>query len=112
MDAKDPFGYPWGQYAEVAGLACAAGLIKYLNTVQEKRWLRMFIALATSGFTGVMTFWLCESLTIRGPMSALLISAGGLSGATAWRELENLWRLRLGLPVAGTPSKDKDEAPK
>ena len=109
MDAKDPFGYPWEQYTQVVGLAATAGLIKYLNAVEKKSWLRAGVSAMTCGFTGVMTFWLCEAITLRGPMSAVLIATSGLMGASAWREFENLWRLRFGLPQNTT---NKDEAPK
>lgn len=96
-DFKDPFGFPAVHYLWVLALACLGGLVKHLNSMQKLSWGKLLIDLITSGFTGVMTFWMCETANIHGPMSAVLISVGGLMGNRAWKEFEHVWRVKFGL---------------
>lgn len=103
MDGKDPFGYNAEQYVWVLLIACAAGLVKHLNTMNQLRFGRMIIDVVTAGFTGVMMFWFCEALGIKGTWAALMIATGGLMGNRAWTELENFLRSRfLGATQAPT----------
>lgn len=97
MDGKDPFGYPISQYLGVLAVACIAGLIKHLNTLStgQFRIARLVIDVLTAGFTGIMMFWVCESLGVDGPKAALMIAIGGLMGNRAWAELENFVKNRV-----------------
>jgi hypothetical protein len=100
IDNKDPWGYPLTTYLWVFGLALIGGAVKYLNQKSERfSWLILVRDLVTAGFAGLMTFWLCEWLNISGPLSAVLIATSGLMGTRALREVENLYRVRLGLPI-------------
>lgn len=99
IENKDPFGYPLTTYLWVLGLALIGGAVKYLNQSSRFSWLLLVRDLVTAGFAGLMTFWLCEWAAISGPLSAVLISTSGLMGTRALREIENLYRLRLGLPL-------------
>lgn len=105
MDGKDPFGYPVVTYLFVIGLACFGGLVKYLNTATEFKLVRLLIDVISSGFTGLLTFWLCEFLHISGSLSAVLIATSGLLGSRAWKEFENLWWAKFG--VKDTSGTDK-----
>lgn len=96
-DMKDPFGFPVMHYIWVLGLACLGGLVKHMNTAKEVKFTKLFVDLVSSAFTGVMTFWLCESTNIHGPLSAILISVGGLMGNRAWSEFESIWRAKFGV---------------
>lgn len=103
MDGKDPFGYSAEQYGWVLLIACAAGLVKHLNTMNQLRFGRMIIDVLTAGFTGVMMFWFCEAWGIKGTWAALMIATGGLMGNRAWTELENFLRNRF-LGATSTPT--------
>jgi hypothetical protein len=106
IDNKDPFGYPLTTYLWVLGLALIGGAVKYLNQKSTRfSWVILVRDLVTAGFAGLMTFWICEWANISGPLSAVLISTSGLMGTRALREIENLYRLRLGLP----PSSELEE---
>lgn len=95
----NPFGYPIKQYVWVIVLASVAGLVKHINSAKKLSVAKFVIDVCTAGFTGVLTFWLCESFNIHGPMSAILIATGGLMGNKTWKELEALWRSKLGVPA-------------
>lgn len=104
MDGKDPFGYNAEQYAWVLLIACLAGLVKHLNTMNQLRFGRLCIDVVTAGFTGVMMFWFCEAMGVKGTWAALMIATGGLMGNRAWAELENFLRSRfLGARPAQEP---------
>lgn len=99
MFQKDPFGTSLTTYIWVIGLACFGGMVKYLNNPGEFRILVLLRDLVTAGFAGLLTFWMCEWTNILGPLSAVLIATSGLMGTRVLKEVENLYRLRLGLPV-------------
>jgi len=102
---KDPLGYPWTTYLWVIFIACVAGVIKHFKAMKRFRIGMFILDMMTAGFTGVITFWLCEARDIHGPMSAVLIAVTGAMGNKAWTELENIWRIKFGL-------KNEDEEPK
>lgn len=96
MDQKNPFGYPLDTYLGVLVVACVAGVIKHINSTRKINVAKFFIDVLTAGFMGVVTFWLLEAIPIRGPMSAVLIAAGGLMGNKAVLELEALYKAKIG----------------
>lgn len=111
MDGKDPFGYAIEQYLWVIGIACAGGIVKHLNNQKKMNVAKFIVDVLTSGFTGVLTFWFCESFNIHGPLSAIMIATGGLMGNRAWKEFENFWRIRLGMPMRrSTDSAESSES--
>jgi hypothetical protein len=100
-DKNNPFGYSAITYLWVIGLACAGGLVKYLNTPLKNFGLRLFIAdLVSAGFMGLVTFWLCQWTGINGPLSAVLIGTSGLMGNRATKELEYIYRIKFGMRYA------------
>ncbi len=103
---KDPFGYNLGTYLWVFGLALIGGAVKYLNHSDRFSFIVLVRDLVTAGFAGLLTFWLCGWLNIIGPLSAVLIAASGLMGTRALKEIENLYRLRLGLPITDDDKKE------
>lgn len=100
---KDPFGEPLSTYAWVIGLAILGGLVKYLNYTDRFRFWILVRDLITAGFCGLLTFWMCEWMTIGGPLSAVLIATSGLMGTRLLRELETFYKIRLGM-VEGAKS--------
>ncbi len=105
-DHKNPFGYPFLTYLWVIGLACFGGVVRHLNRMSKFVFSTFFIDLLTSGFTGLITFWLCEWGNIQGPMGAVLIATSGMMGNRAWQELERLWRIRI-YNMAGVTAEDE-----
>lgn len=95
---KDPFGYSALTYAWVIGLATVASVIRNLNNMSRFSLARLLIDALSGGFTGLLTFWLCESSNITGPLSAFLIGVSGLMGSRAWQEFANMLRAKLGIP--------------
>lgn len=112
---KDPFGYPAMTYLWVIGLSAFASMIRRLNNLSHASpfsLARLLIDGLSGGFTGLLTFWLCEWSNITGPLSAFLIGVSGLMGARAWQEFVEILRMRLGLPAerpAGVPNFDNEE---
>ena len=98
MPEKDPFGYPIITYLWVVGLSAFASMIRYLHSMSSFSLGRLMIDVLSGGFTGLLTFWLCEWQDLRGPLSAFLIGVSGLMGARAWQEFAEVLRMRFGLP--------------
>lgn len=96
MDGKDPFGYPIITYLAVIGLACFGGIVKYLNTATEFKFGRFCIDVITSGFTGILTFYVCQFLNITGSLSAVLIATSGLLGNRCFKTFEDIWLNKVG----------------
>lgn len=94
---KNPFTEPPSTYLYAIGLAILGGLVKYLNNSDKFRPWVLVRDLVTAGFCGLLTFWACEWMNIEGPLSAILIATSGLMGTRLLRELENLYRIRMGL---------------
>lgn len=91
MDFLAPFGYPIQTYIWVLGLASAAGAVKYINysvTNNHFLWFMLFKDMLSGALSGLMAFWLCESLGIGSPKNAMLITVAGTMGARAWEEFE------------------------
>ncbi len=104
--SKDPFGYPFLTYLWVVSLACVGGAVRYLNTATKMSWLVLLRDVFTAGFAGLLTFWLCEWTDVQGPLAAVLIATSGLMGTRALKEIENLYRIRLGLQLNPGPATD------
>lgn len=96
-DKNNPFGYSLITYLWVIGLACAGGIVKYLNGTKSFGFLILVRDIVTAGFMGLITFWLCQWTQISGPLSAILIATSGLMGNRAAKELEYIYRLKFGM---------------
>ena len=94
---RDPLGYPWSTYLWVIAVACVAGAVKHVNRMQRFSMGRLMIDVLTAAFMGVLTFWVCEAYGVKGPMQAVSIAVIGAMGNRAWREFENIWRIKIGL---------------
>jgi hypothetical protein len=108
MIDKNPFTDSWSNIAYAVGLAILGGLVKYLNKEPKFKAWTLIRDLVTAGFCGLLTFWMCEWMNIEGPLSAILIAASGLMGTRLLKEVENLYRIRMGL-VPKAPLEDAME---
>lgn len=110
LDSKDPFGYSLLTYAWVVGLACVAGVVKYLNSKESFSWRNATRDVITSAFTGVVAFWTAEYYSVNGPLQAVAIAISAVMGNRAWVEFENIIRMRFGLPNKNADSDSNSNA--
>lgn len=95
MIEKDPTSYSLLTYSWVIGLSIAGGVVSFLRKVREGQARACNIAeligeIFTSGFVGVITFWLCEAGDISPLMSAAMVGIAGHMGSRAIMQFE-LW---------------------
>lgn len=85
---KDPTTYSWLTYAWVTGLSMIGGFVNFAGKVRAGKarpfnLTELVGELVTSGFAGVLTFFLCESAGIGQTVSAVLIGIAGHMGTRA-----------------------------
>lgn len=95
MEPKDPTSFGMFTYFWVMGLAVGGGFVSYMHKLQlgVKRPFSIieFIGeLVTSGFTGVITFWLCENSGISPLLSAVFVGISGHMGSRALFLIERI----------------------
>lgn len=88
MPTKDPTSYSLITYAWVMGLSVVGGLVSYMHKLRlgsprAFSVVEFAAELVTAGFTGVITFWLCESTNISPLMTAVLVGISGHMGSRA-----------------------------
>ena len=88
MLEKDPTSYPLLTYAWVLGLSVLGGFVSFINKLKEGKTRAFNIAeflgeIATSAFTGVITFWLCENAQFSPLITAALVGISGHMGSRA-----------------------------
>lgn len=88
MEPKDPTSFGMITYLWVMGLSVGGGLVSYMHKLQlgVRRPFSIieFIGeLVTSGFTGVITFWLCQNSGISPLLTAVFVGISGHMGSRA-----------------------------
>ncbi len=116
MPEKDPATYSMITYAWVIALAVWGGALTYMRKVRDgvtRRFSVMeFIGeLSTSGFVGLLTFWLCEAANIDPLITAALVGISGHMGSRAIFMIET-WAQRrwLGIAPSNTAQQDNDQS--
>lgn len=109
MESADPLSQPLATYFIVIGVAIAGGLVGYLNksVVGRPTWWEAAVVAFTSGFVGFLAFCICLA---RGwDMSWTLVTVGvvGLMGKRAIVDLQNIVKIRLGLPPTEQPDSEE-----
>lgn len=107
---KDPASYTWITYVWVILLASLGGLVNYARRAKmgyPQRWTIVeFVGeLATSAFTGLLTFYLCEYAHIRPLLTAALVGISGHMGSRLLYQLEMLLRKRVSTLLDESPPK-------
>ena len=93
MPEKDPANYSMITYAWVLALSAVGGAVNFAHKLREGS-ARVFNftefagELLTSGFAGLLTFWLCEAADINKLVSAVLIGISGHMGSRAIFRIE------------------------
>lgn len=86
MPEKDPSSYSLLTYAWVVGLSMTGGFVSFFRKVKEGTSRAVNITefvgeIVTSGFTGVLTFWLCEAAGFDPLITATLVGISGHMGS-------------------------------
>jgi hypothetical protein len=90
---KDPTNYSYLTYTWVVLLSMWGGAVSFLSKYKEGavrpfNFTEMIGELVTSGFIGVLTFWLCEWSNTPPLLSAAMIGVSGHMGSRAIFQLE------------------------
>lgn len=108
-------GYALLTYAWVLALSTWGGLVNYLSKVRAGAIARFNITeligdMFISGFTGVLTFWLCEAAGFNELTTAVCVGISGHMGARMIGKLENVMSRKFDIPedvhVMTTSKKD------
>lgn len=86
MPDKDPLSYELATYAWITVLTSVAGFISFLRKVREGisrpfNMIELIGEIVTSGFVGVLTFWLCEAGNLTPLLTAFLVGIAGHMGS-------------------------------
>ena len=102
MPEKDPTSYELITYGWVIALSCWGGVANYIRKVkagQAEKFsvLEIVGEVVISGFTGVLTFWLCELSAFPPLLTAALVGVSGHMGSRAIALLEDNFKRRMGI---------------
>lgn len=111
---SDPLAYPLLTYLWVLMISAWGGLVRFLNSLRERKetlqqaLLTLFIGIVTSTFVGVITFYGCEVAGFERLETAICVAVTGHLGAQAMQFFERIVIQRAGMAVRtifGGPSK-------
>lgn len=90
---KDPSTYPLITYLWVIALASWGGAVSFINKVKTGdarafNVVELIGEIVTSGFVGVLTFWLCEAANFNPLITAALVGISGHMGSRAMFQFE------------------------
>lgn len=99
----DPGHFSWFTYAWVVGLSAWGGVVSYIRKVRASitepfSLMELVGEIVTSGFVGVLTFWLCTEAHLSTYLTAALVGISGHMGSRAVSGFEMLLKQRLNLP--------------
>lgn len=88
MLEKDPTSYSFLTYSWVFALAILGGVVNFMRKLSQGQARIFNLAelvgeIVTSGFAGVLTFWLCENAGIAPLVTAALVGISGHMGSRA-----------------------------
>ena len=88
MPDKDPTTYQWITYVWVITLSVWGGIVNYIRKVKAGdarpfNFMELIGEIFTSGFVGVITFWLCEAAGISQLVTAALVGISAHMGSRA-----------------------------
>ena len=100
-------GYALLTYAWVLALSTWGGLVHYLSKVRAGAIARFNIteligAMFVSGFTGLLTFWMCEDAGFNELTTAVCVGISGHMGARMIGKLENVMSRKFDIPEDST----------
>ncbi len=97
MPEKDPSSYSLLTYLWVLALSSWGGLVSFFRKVREGvadryNFMELIGELVTSGFAGVITFYLCEAGAISQLWTAVFVGISGHMGTRAIFHLESIFK--------------------
>lgn len=98
MDSTDPLSYPLQVYIAVFVVAIAGGLVGYLNKEVSRSWGQVFTVVLTSSFFGFMAFCICVARGWDMTWTLVVVGVIGVMGKRAIVDMQNIVKIRLGLP--------------
>lgn len=103
---RDPLEIPLRQYGLVLGAALLGGLVSWIGRVRAGQTaaanlMGLVGELATSAFSGLIAFWLCEASGLSPLMTATAAGIAGHMGTRAILVLERELQRRAGIAPAG-----------
>ncbi len=105
---KDPSTYPWLTYLWVCLIAAWGGLVRFLNSMRERKeslgasMVTLITGLVTSVFVGVLTFYACEIAEFDKLWTAICVAVTGHLGAQAMQIFEKAILSRIRLVLGGS----------
>lgn len=112
---KSPETYSLVTWAWVLVFSLWGGLADYLNTIARKRrfsWLELLAKMVVSGFSGVLTFLICEASELNQMYTAAFVGMSGYLGtATIYLLMDLFARKVLGRTVQDLQEPCKAESP-
>jgi hypothetical protein len=111
-------GYALLTYAWVLALSTWGGMVNYLSKIRMGHIARFNITeligdMFISGFTGVLTFWMCEAAGFNELTTAVFVGISGHMGARMIGKFEKMMSRKFDIPEDSTvvTVSKKDGAP-
>jgi hypothetical protein len=100
-------GYALLTYAWVLALSTWGGMVNYLSKIRMGHIARFNITeligdMFISGFTGVLTFWMCEAAGFNELTTAVFVGISGHMGARMIGKLEKVMSRKFDIPEDST----------
>ncbi len=102
MPEKDPASYELLTYAWVIALSAWGGVANYIRKVKSGQaekfsFMEVVGEIVISGFTGLLTFWLCESAGFDPRLTAVFVGISGHMGSRAIGIMEDRFKRKMGV---------------
>ena len=96
-------GYALLTYAWVLALSTWGGLVNYLSKIRAGHIARFNVTeligdMFISGFTGVLTFWMCQAAGFNELTTAVFVGISGHMGARMIGKLESVMSRKFDIP--------------
>lgn len=100
MPYKDPNNYNFITYLWMVLIASWGGVVNYISRIKSKTvahfsFIELLGELVISGFTGILTFWICEALGVDSLITAACVGIAGHAGGRTVYFLEQVFVKRL-----------------
>lgn len=107
LSEKTITGFQILTYAWVIGLSTWGGLVNYISKIKSGQIARFNLTeligdICISGFTGLLTFWLCQTANFDELLTAVFVGISGHMGARMIGKFEKLMSRKFDIPEDST----------
>lgn|SRR5574343_157871 len=107
LPEKTITGFQILTYAWVIGLSTWGGLVNYISKIKSGQIARFNLTeligdICISGFTGLLTFWLCQTANFDELLTAVFVGISGHMGARMIGKFEKLMSRKFDIPEDST----------